>query len=153
MSQAMAATTGGAVGLEGESMQSRDCVLQPAKAQLWILNKVGARGWKQKKKKKGVVGGDGGRMGAVGKQSILISTKMQHSFASGRGPGLSGGGGTGEVRREGAGAGARKVPGSPAAPPAQPAGGLGRRASTCQLVAFWSSQTWRAEERRRTRAE
>lgn len=44
MSQAMAVATGGAVGLEGEAVQSRDCVLQPAKAQLWILNKVGARG-------------------------------------------------------------------------------------------------------------
>lgn len=40
--------------------------------------------------KKGVVGGDGGRMGAVGKQSILISTKMQHSFATGRRPGPAG---------------------------------------------------------------
>lgn len=106
------------------------------------------------KTKKGVVGGDGGRMGEVGKQSILISTKMQHSFATGRRPGLPGppgGGGTGEVRREGAGAG--KVPGSPAAPPAQPAGDMGRRASTCQLGTFWSSQSWRAEERRRIRAE
>lgn len=44
MSQAVAGTAGGAVGLEGEAMQSRDCVLQPAKAQIWILNKVGARG-------------------------------------------------------------------------------------------------------------
>lgn len=42
------------------------------------------------KTKKGVVGGDGGRMGEVGKQSILISTKMQHSFATGRRPGLPG---------------------------------------------------------------
>lgn len=38
--------TGGAVGLEREAVQSRDCMLQPAKAQLslFILNKVGARG-------------------------------------------------------------------------------------------------------------
>lgn len=45
MSWAVAVTTGGAAGLEGEqSMHSRGCVLQPAKAQLWILNKVGTRG-------------------------------------------------------------------------------------------------------------
>lgn len=88
-------------------------------------------------------------MGAVGKQSILISTKMKHSFASGRSRGCPAPG----RAVGGAGAGAGKVPGSPAAPPAFPAADMGRTAGTCQLGTCWSSQTWGAEEGRRTRAE
>lgn len=97
-------------------------------------------------------------MGAVGKQGILICTKMQLSFATGsRLQGSAGGGGvagaaprpppagTGEVQRAG------KVPAAPSAP-AQPLEPW-EEGITCTLGLPGAAELGRAKEGRRRRTE
>lgn len=142
---------------KGEAMQSGDSTSQLLGPQYSGSERVKIKAGGEK----------GGRMGAVGKQGVLICTKMQLSFASGRRAGAGegyrrgagaasppagtgeggakGGRGRGRVAAGGGGGRCRHLP--PSAPPAQPAGAMGRREITCKLGLSGGAKLGVAEER------